>query len=188
LNWPKGSERGNVQVQFNHSGSGKPWIYFETISAIPLKAPLDMGYQISRKITAVTQTVPGIWKIGDVVNVELTVTAKADQPWVVVRDPIPAGASHLGTGLDGSSRLLDHAPKPNVPTTEIQDWPTEYEEKSHANFISYAAYLPRGTYRISYRVRLNSAGEFKLPPSRVEAMYSPETFGEVPNANWKVSR
>ena len=188
LNWPKGSEKGSVQVQFNHSGSGKPWIHFETISAIPLKAPLDMGYQISRKITAVTQTVPGIWKIGDVVNVELTVTAKADQPWVVVRDPIPAGASHLGTGLDGSSRLLDRAPKPNVPTTEIQDWPTEYEEKSHANFISYAAYLPRGTYRISYRVRLNSAGEFKLPPSRVEAMYSPETFGEVPNANWKVSR
>ena len=188
LSWPKGSEKSNVTVQFSHSGSGKPWIQFETISAIPLKAPFDMGYKISRKITPVSQTTPGAWKIGDVANVELTVIAKADQPWVVVRDPIPAGTSHLGTGLDGSSDLLDRAPKHNVPSTEVQDWPTEYEEKSQANFISYAAYLPRGTYRLNYRVRLNSAGEFNLPPARVEAMYSPETFGEVPNANWKVSK
>lgn len=188
LGWPKGSEKNDVSVQFSHTGSGKPWIHFETVSAIPLKAPLDMGYKISRKITPVTQSTPGTWQVGDVANVELTVTAKVDQPWVVVRDPIPAGASHLGTGLDGSSNILDRAPKRKAPSAEVQDWPTEYEEKSHANFISYAAYLPRGTYRMNYRVRLNSAGEFKLPPSRVEAMYSPESFGEVPNANWKVSR
>lgn len=188
LEWPKGSEKASIPVQFSHSGSGKPWIHFETVSAIPLKAPLDMGYKISRKVTPVTQSTPGAWQVGDVANVELTITAKADQPWVVVRDPVPAGASHLGTGLDGSSNILDRAPKRNAPWTEVQEWPAEYEEKSHANFISYAAYLPKGHYRLNYRVRLNSAGEFKLPPSRVEAMYSPETFGEVPNANWKVSR
>jgi uncharacterized protein YfaS (alpha-2-macroglobulin family) len=188
LNWPKGSEKTSSQIQFNHLGEGRPWIHFETISAIPLKAPLDMGYKISRKVTAVVQATPGAWKVGDVANVELTVTAKADQPWVVVRDPIPAGSTHLGTGLDGSSSLLDRAPKPNSANGEVQDWPTEYEEKAQANFMSYAAYLPRGTYRLNYRVRLNSEGEFKLPPSRVEAMYSPESFGEAPNANWNVSK
>jgi uncharacterized protein YfaS (alpha-2-macroglobulin family) len=186
--WPKGSERNNVLVRFNHSGSGKPWIHFETLSAIPLKAPFELGFKISRKIIPVTQSTPGAWQVGDVANVELTITAKVDQPWVVVRDPIPAGASHLGTDLDGSSNILDRTPKRNTPSAEVQEWPSEYVEKSHANFVSYAAYLPRGVYRLSYRVRLNSAGEFKLPPSRVEAMYSPETFGEVPNANWKVSR
>lgn len=188
LPWPQGSDKASVNVQFAHTGTGKPWIHFETFSAIPLKTPFDMGYKISRKITPVSQAVAGTWQVGDVANVELTVTAKADQPWVVVRDPIPAGASHLGTGLDGSSNILDRAPKKNAPAGEIQNWPTEYEEKSHAHFISYAGYLPKGTYRLNYRIRLNSAGEFKLPPSRVEAMYSPETFGEVPNANWKVSR
>jgi uncharacterized protein YfaS (alpha-2-macroglobulin family) len=147
-----------------------------------------MGYKISRKITAVVQDVPGTWHVGDVANIELTVTAKADQPWVVVLDPIPAGASHLGNGLDGSSNLLDRKPKVKAQASDIQSWPTEYEEKSNANFVSYAAYLPKGTYTMNYRIRLNSAGEFKLPPSRVEAMYSPESFGEVPNENWKVSR
>lgn len=188
LNWPKGSEKNNVSVQFNHTGSGKPWIHFETISAIPLKAPFDLGYKVARKITPVVQTTPGTWQVGDVANIELTITAKADQAWVVVKDPIPAGASHLGTGLDGSSNLLDRAPKRGAAPTEVQEWPAEYAEKSNAHFISYAAYLPRGTYRVNYRVRLNSAGEFKLPPTRVEAMYAPETFGEIPNANWKVTR
>lgn len=187
LNWPKGSDKNNVTVQWTHIGAGKPWIHFETSAAIPLKAPLDMGYKITRKLTPVVQSTPGAWQVGDVVNVELNVTAKADQAWVVVRDPIPAGAAHLGTGLDGSSQLLDRAPKRNAQTTEVQGWPTEFEEKSQSNFISYAAYLPRGTYSLNYRVRLNAAGEFKLPPSRVEAMYAPESFGEIPNANWKVN-
>lgn len=188
LNWPKGTDKASVPVNFEHMGTGKPWIHFETRSAIPLKAPLNLGYQISRKVTPVTQNKPGAWQVGDVVQVELTITAQADQPWVVLRDAIPAGASHLGTGLSGSSNLLDRKGAQNAPPSEVQDWPTEYTEKSHAHFTAYAAYLPKGQYRISYRIRLNSAGDFKLPPSRVEAMYSPETFGEIPNANWKVSK
>lgn len=187
LKWPSGSEGKALSLQFNHTGTGKPWIQFETLSAIPLKAPFNMGYKISRKLTPVLQESPGSWRVGDVVNIELTVVAQADQPWVVVRDPIPAGASHLGTGLSGTSNLLNQMPKVNAPSSEAS-WPSEYEEKSHTQLISYAAYLPRGTYKLNYRVRLNSAGEFKMPPSRVEAMYAPETFGEVPNEIWKISQ
>ncbi|MGI4850144.1 MAG: hypothetical protein ACRYGK_18695 [Janthinobacterium lividum] len=33
-----------------------------------------------------------------------------------------------------------------------------------------------------YRLRLNNAGTFQLPASRVEAMYAPEMFAEAPNA------
>lgn len=187
LPWPKGSEKNTISLQFSHIGSGKPWIHFETQSAIPVKKSRDMGYQISRKITPVVQNTSGVWHVGDVVNVELTILARSDQPWVVVHDPIPAGATHLGTGLDGSSQILDRAPKRSDSVTQIQDWPTEYEERSNASFIAYAAYLPRGTYRLNYRFRLNAAGEFQLPPSRVEAMYAPENFGEDPHASWKVS-
>ena len=35
--------------------------------------------------------------------------------------------------------------------------------------------------KMEYTVRLNNVGTFSLPPSRVEAMYAPEMFGEVPN-------
>jgi len=40
--------------------------------------------------------------------------------------------------------------------------------------------------KMEYTVRLNNVGDFALPPSRVEAMYAPEMFGETPNARVKV--
>jgi uncharacterized protein YfaS (alpha-2-macroglobulin family) len=40
--------------------------------------------------------------------------------------------------------------------------------------------------KMAYTIRLNNVGEFSLPPSRVEAMYAPEMFGEVPNEWVKV--
>jgi len=42
--------------------------------------------------------------------------------------------------------------------------------------------LPRGKHVVEYTVRLNNPGRFTLPPTRVEAMYAPESFGEAPNA------
>jgi uncharacterized protein YfaS (alpha-2-macroglobulin family) len=46
--------------------------------------------------------------------------------------------------------------------------------------------MPAGKTVVEYVVRLNGAGDFKMPPSRVEAMYSPEIRAQVPNANVKV--
>ena len=39
---------------------------------------------------------------------------------------------------------------------------------------------------MQYTVRLNNAGSFALPPTRVEALYAPEMFGEMPNAGVSV--
>ena len=59
-------------------------------------------------------------------------------------------------------------------------------ERSFESFRSYYQYLPKGTVTMEYTVRLNNVGDFALPPSRVEAMYAPEMFGEYPNARVKV--
>jgi uncharacterized protein YfaS (alpha-2-macroglobulin family) len=34
---------------------------------------------------------------------------------------------------------------------------------------------------------LNNPGDFLLPPTRVEALYAPEVFGELPNAKVNVA-
>ena len=57
-----------------------------------------------------------------------------------------------------------------------------YEERSFEALHSYYEYIPKGTVKMEYTVRLNNAGSFALPPSRAEALYAPEVFGEVPNA------
>ena len=185
LSWPLNSTNKEVDMKFEHTGTGKPWIHLETSSAIPLKTPMNFGYTISKVMTAIDQKVAGKWSIGDVVNVELKIIAANDQSWVVLRDPIPSGASHLGLGLSGESGMLNMAPKTEV--NGIGNWPTEYEEKSLSNFMSYAGYLPAGTYKVNYRYRLNSAGIFKLPPTHVEAMYSSEVFGEIPNVEFIIA-
>jgi uncharacterized protein YfaS (alpha-2-macroglobulin family) len=184
LPWP---EKGTKPVVVTQKGTGKPWVQLQSVAAIPLKEPLMLGYSVKRKISNVQGTEAKSWKVGDVVNVELEVEAKADQPWVVVRDPIPAGASHLGTGADGESAILNRDANANKNALDVKVWPMEFAERGQRAFTAYAAYLPRGKYRLSYRVRLNSAGKFQLPPSRVEAMYAPETFGEAPNATWTVN-
>ena len=91
-------------------------------------------------------------------------------------DPIPAGATILGSGLGRDSIIATQGEK-----REGQGWPA-FEERSFEAFRSYYDYLPKGTIKVEYTLRLNNAGHFQLPPSRVEALYAPEMFGEVPNA------
>ena len=101
--------------------------------------------------------------------------------WVVVDDPIPAGSTALGTGLGGDS-TLSRAGEKRVGTV----WPA-YEERTFAAFHAYYRYVPKGKFVVEYSVRLNNRGDFNLPATRVEAMYAPEMFGELPNAQWKVA-
>ena len=60
-------------------------------------------------------------------------------------------------------------------------WPA-FEERGFEKFRAYYEYVPKGTFTVQYTLRLNQAGRFQLPTTRVEALYAPEAFGELPNA------
>ena len=62
-----------------------------------------------------------------------------------------------------------------------------FEERSFEAYRGYYEDLPRGKHVVEYSVRLNNPGKFALPPTRVEAMYAPESFGEAPNASIEVA-
>jgi len=116
-----------------------------------------------------------MWSRGDVARVRLDLDAQADMTWVAVSDPVPAGSQILGTGLGRDSALLRKGEKrPDGP------WPA-YEERAPDAFRAYYAFVPKGRWSLEYTVRFNAAGEFRLPPTRVEALYAPEMFGELPN-------
>ncbi len=177
LPWPAGS--GTLEMA--HEGGGKPWLTVQSLAAIPLKAPLRAGYAITRGVSAVTQQQPGRWSRGDVMRVRLEIEAQSDMTWVVVSDPVPGGATLLGSGLGRDSALATRGER-----REGSAWPA-YEERSFEAFRSYYEYLPRGRHVLEYSVRLNNPGRFALPPTRVEAMYAPESFGELPNAPVEVA-
>jgi hypothetical protein len=100
---------------------------------------------------------------------------------VVVSDPVPAGATVLGSGLGRDSAIATRTER-----REGAAWPV-YEERGLEAFRSYFDRLPRGKQVVEYTLRLNNPGHFNLPPSRVEAMYAPESFGELPNAALEVA-
>jgi uncharacterized protein YfaS (alpha-2-macroglobulin family) len=113
---------------------------------------------------------------GDLWRVTLTVEAEQDMTWVVVSDPIPAGSRILGEGDGRDSRIATM----DEDLRSRRVWPS-FVERTFANFRAYYEVAPRGRFQIDYTLRINNAGEFALPPTRVEAMYAPDVFGEVPN-------
>jgi uncharacterized protein YfaS (alpha-2-macroglobulin family) len=170
--WPDGKK----PLSILHEGEGKPWVTVRSLAAIPLKQPFSSGYTIKKTLTPVVQKTKGKWSRGDAVRVRLDLTAQADMTWVVVNDPVPAGSSILGTGLGRDSGLLTQGERVAGWT-----WPV-FEERSFEAFRAYYEYVPKGTWSVEYTVRLNNPGTFHMPETRVEALYAPEMFGEMPNA------
>ena len=113
-------------------------------------------------------------------RITLEINASTDMSWVVITDPVPAGASILGSGLGRDSDIATQGEKKSGGA-----W-TAFEERSFEAFRSYYEFLPKGPVTMQYTLRLNNVGEFSLPPSRVEALYAPELFGETPNIRVKV--
>ena len=181
LPWPQAP--GNLTV--TQDGSGKPWLTVQSLAAVPLKAPLRAGYSLTRSVTAVERRDPARWSRGDVLRVRLEVEAQSDMTWVVVTDPVPGGATILGSGLGRDSALATRDERRDGPAGYALQ--PAYEERGFESFRSSFEFLPRGRHVIEYTLRLNNPGRFALPPSRAEAMYAPETFGELPNEALEVA-
>ncbi|GBG13602.1 uncharacterized protein NMK_1153 [Novimethylophilus kurashikiensis] len=176
LAWPAAS----APLSLQHQGGGKPWAFVASKAALPLQKPLFAGYSIKRTITPVEQQKSGVWQRGDTYRVSLEIDAQADMTWVVVNDPVPAGATVLGTGLGGDSALL-------VSGEKQKGWQRPaFEERAFDGYRAYYSYVPKGKFSLEYTVRLNNPGRFEMPATRVEAMYAPEIFGELPVARMEV--
>ncbi len=184
VSWPQASGKADFELPWDegretliveHEGGGHPWVTVRATAAMPLQEPISTGFKVLRKVTAVEQKRHGQWSRGDVMRVRLEMEAQSDMTWVVVEDPVPAGASLLGSGLATQSQLLTRDER-----REGWVWPA-FEERRFELFRAYYRFVPRGKWVVEYTVRLNNPGRFVLPATRVEAMYAPEMLGEVAN-------
>ncbi|CUI08383.1 alpha-2-macroglobulin family protein [Massilia antarctica] len=173
---------GQQELVLSHNGSGKPWAIVQSLAAVELKAPLANGYRIVKTITPLEQKVKGVWSRGDSYRVRLDIEAQADMTWVALDDPIPASATILGNGLGRDAQTLPGAERQDLSLQPV------FEEHTFDAFRAYYDFVPKGKWSIGYTVRLNNQGRFNLPPTRVEALYSPELAGELPNAPVEVGR
>jgi uncharacterized protein YfaS (alpha-2-macroglobulin family) len=181
LAWPPGKE----SVDVRHEGTGKPWLTLQSMAAVPLKAPFSTGLKVSKTVTLLepkdAAADKSVLHRGDMVRVRLDLEAQSDMTWVVVSDPVPAGSSILGSGLAKSSQILKQG---ELKAGYV--WPA-FEERTFESFRAYYRFVPKGQWTVEYTVRLNNVGHFEMPVTRVEAMYSPEMFGELPNSGVTVA-
>jgi uncharacterized protein YfaS (alpha-2-macroglobulin family) len=117
-------------------------------------------------------------KLGDVIRVDLTVIAPNDLYYVVVEDPLPAGAEAIDTGLATTSLLAMD------PTLTRQDsrywWWWRWYSRSELRdekVVLFADYLPKGTYEYSYTIRATLPGDYHVIPTLATEFYFPEVFG-----------
>lgn len=180
LDWPWGKMKEPLSI--THKGLGTPWATLQSLAAIPLKKPFFNGYHIKKTLLPLGQKNKGHWSKGDLVRVRLELESQADMTWVVVTDPIPAGSLILGSGLGRDTKLLTDDEKERGWTLET------FREKSFEALRVYYEYVPKGGWTVEYTLRLNNEGSFVLPETRVEALYAPEMFGELPNTKMEIGR
>jgi alpha-2-macroglobulin len=187
LQWAKS---GKADVKIEHKGGGKPYVTVQALAAVPEPLYTNGGYRITKTLVPVSQKTAGKWARGDVYRVEIEVDAAQQMTWVALTDPIPAGSTVLGTGLRDSEAEKLKSEKAASKPDNTQDWWNwawlAYEERGFEGYRAYYEYMPKGKTKLSYTVRLNQPGEFKLPATRAEAMYAPEVFGVLPNAKWVI--
>jgi alpha-2-macroglobulin len=188
-NWPKPADAVPLRLALpmtrmplilKQTGGAGPWATISLSAAVPTTQPLFAGYRIDKKVTAINQAKTGSWTRGDVMKVRISVTATAGRNWVVVNDPIPPGATIIG-GLGGQSAILAQKASGGEGA-----WPS-YIERGNDAWRGYFEWVPEGQFIVEYAMRLNGTGQFKLPPTKVEAMYSPDIRGLFPNAPVSVS-
>jgi len=125
-------------------------------------------------------------KVGDVVEVRLTVIAPHDLYYVVVEDPLPAGAEAIDTSLETTS-LLEQEPG-LYREAEDEGWYWFYHrwwrwysrsEMRDDKVVLFADYLPAGTYEYIYTFRATQPGEYQVIPTTAHEFYFPEVFGRA---------
>lgn len=129
----------------------------------------------------------GTWKfkLGEKIQVVLTMTATQRRYHIALVDYLPAGCEALNTKLKGT---LTGDTNSSVTRSKRQEsyyrcrpysflgWP-EHENLRDERAEAFRSLLWPGVYEWSYVMRATCAGTFIIPPAKAEEMYSPENFG-----------
>lgn len=127
-------------------------------------------------------------RVGDFIEVRLTLIAPTDLYYVVVEDYLPAGTEALDSSLATTSLV---AGRPQLSRVNEQDaWGRAYfthTELRDEKAVLFADYLPAGVYEYTYTIRAIVPGEFRVIPTQASQMYFPEIFGRSDGGLFRVT-
>ena len=161
LPWPGGAQRARAAARRRRRAVGGG---AEPRCACRSARRSTPATRSSALVEPVTQKTAGVWSRGDVVRVRVAIVASiATRAGSSSSDPIPAGATLLGSGLGGDSALAHRRRAAGRRATPGRPSPSARLRPSAATTST----CRRAPSRSSTRVRLNQAGH--LPAARRRA-------------------
>lgn len=139
-------------------------------------------------------------KVGDYVQVKLTLVVPHELHYVMLEDPLPAGFEAVDTSLRTSTAVAS-GPEFSEQSDEDDDgdeeagwWEWDWwsywvaSQLRDEKVAAFAEVLGPGTYDYTYLARAGVAGTFNVIPALVQEMYFPEVFGRSSGGVLTVSK
>jgi len=146
--------RSGGTLRFARTGTGGLWwsTDWTRYVAHPAAAQLDPTFTVARTYSSQNGN---DWRVGDQVDVDVTVTASDDAQYVAIVDPLPAG--------------LEYQPR---QYESGDDWSglQFFDDR----VVFFATRMRSGSpVRLHYTLRATTPGSFTAPATTVFAMYGP---------------
>jgi hypothetical protein len=175
-------EQANLLVIDRGEGAGVLYYTAHLRADLPVPSlePLNRGIIVERRYTlgddptAITSA-----RVGDLIEVRVTIIAPTDLHYVVIEDPIPAGTEAVNPNLNTEQQIGTQ------PAFDLADplsqgwgwwWFSNIEFRDEQVRL-YATYLPAGTYEFKYSLRAGLAGTYNVIPTQGYEFYFPEVNG-----------
>ena len=123
-------------------------------------ADLSVDKTIYRRVVTengISWETPDELKVGDLVQINLTITAKRDIDYVAV--------------IDDRGACLE--PVEQIPAPLYSEGICFYRENRDSATNIFVTHMPKGTYRLSYEMYVNNAGTFSSGIASVQSQYAP---------------
>ncbi|MBL8120901.1 MAG: hypothetical protein JNJ78_25570 [Anaerolineae bacterium] len=147
---------------------------------VPEVQPVNRGFILERRYTLPGSADPVTEaRVGDLLQVRLTIIVPEDRQYVVIEDPIPAGVEAINPNLLTEQQI---GTQPEIDTGDPLSqgwgwWWFSNIEFRDEKVVLYATYLPAGTYEFRYSIRAGLPGVYNVIPVTGYEFYFPEVYG-----------
>ncbi len=167
---------GENVVRLLHGGDGK--LYYTVLArAYTAQQALDASGQIGvtrRYSRPGGRPLDEPLRVGDLVEVQLTVVAPEHLSYFILYDPLPAGLEGINERLATTSYAIRRWWEPQPVMGQYPYSRKDVRDEAVALFFSE---LSRGRHTFTYLARATAAGTFHALPAEAYPMYRPEVWG-----------
>lgn len=154
--------------------------HLEAYLPVPEVTAVNRGISIDRRYyrpgedTPITEA-----RVGEVIEVRLTIVVPDSRHYVVIEDWLPAGAEAINPQLQ-TGQQIGTRPELNRVNPLSRGWGwwwfsnIEFRDEK---VVMYSTYLPAGTYEYVYTMRPSVPGEYNVIPATGQEFYFPEVYG-----------